>query len=95
MIGVVLIGFVLFAAASLALYRVNDRIVWDVCRRENRLYTSKWSLVLYWQWRTSVSGWYSDAKRAGLLVHKAAASVAVVLLTIGFVAAGIIANAPG
>lgn len=94
MIGLVLVGFVLFGAASLALYQINDRIVSDVCRRENRPYTPCWSLLPYWQWRTSVTGW-SDARLAGLLLPKALASAAVALLVIGFVMAGVVANAPG
>jgi len=95
MVGVAFLGFVMFGAASWALYRVNDWIVSDICRRENRPYTPNWSLVLYWQWRTTVSGWYSDAKRAGLLGPKLAASAAVVLVALGFVAAGVLAHGAG
>ena len=60
-----LVWFVLFGVASLAFYRVNDRIVWDVCRRERRPYPQAWTFSPYWQWRTIIGGWYTDAKRAG------------------------------
>jgi len=90
-----LVWFVLFAAASVAFYRVNDRIVWDVCRRERRPYPPAWTLSLYWQWRTIVGGWYADAKRAGLLWPKAAATAAMLIISIGSVVAGIVENLPG
>jgi len=90
-----LVWFVLFGAASLAFYRVNDRIVWDICRRERRPYPAGWTFSLAWQWRTIVGGWYRDAKRAGLLWPKAAATAAILLTAIGPVVVGILERAPG
>jgi hypothetical protein len=90
-----LVWFVLFAASSLAFYRVNDRIVWDICRRERRPYPQAWTFSLYWQWRTIVGGWYTDAKRAGLLIPKAAATAAILIASIGSVVMGIVDRVPG
>jgi hypothetical protein len=89
-----LVWFVLFAASSLAFYRVNDRIVWDICRRERRPYPQAWTFSLYWQWRTIVGGWYTDAKRAGLLIPKAAATAAILIASIGSVVMGIVDRVP-
>ena len=51
-----LVWFALFGAASVAFYGVNNRIVWDVCRRERRSYPPAWTLSPYWQWRTIAAG---------------------------------------
>ncbi|MCB8821552.1 hypothetical protein [Microvirga rosea] len=88
-----LVGLVLFGAASVAFYRINDRIVWDICRRENRPYRQDWTLSVYWQWR-SLKGWYADARRAGLLWPRALATAAVILTFVGSVLAGILASQP-
>jgi hypothetical protein len=85
-----LVWLVLFGAASVAFYRVNDRIVWDVCRRERRPYRPDWTRSIYWQWRTIAGGWYEDAKYAGLLWPKAAATAAILMASIGSVLAGIL-----
>ena len=90
-----LVWFVLFGAASVAFYRVNDRIVWDVCRRERRPYPPAWTLSPYWQWRTIAGGWYADARRAGLLLPKAAATAAILAARIGSVVTGIGNAMPG
>jgi hypothetical protein len=93
--GLGLVCFVLFGVASVAFYRINDRIVSDICRRERRPHPGVWTLSLYWQWRTSVTGWYSDAKRAGLLTPKMLASAAVVISFAGLVVAGVLAGGHG
>jgi len=90
-----LVWFVLFGAASVAFYRVNDRIVGDVCRRERRPYPSARPQSPYREWRTIASGWYSDAKRADLLWPKAAATAAILITSIGSVVAGILARQAG
>ncbi|MGO4571311.1 hypothetical protein [Microvirga sp. 2TAF3] len=90
-----LVCLALFGAASVVFYRINDRIVWDICRRENRPYPGLWSFSLYWQWRTVVAGWYPDARHAGLLLPKAMATAAVVGTFIGSIMAGILATQPG
>jgi len=95
MVSVGFVSFVLFGAASVAFYQVNDRIVLDICQREKRPYPNIWTLSLYWQWRTSVTGWYSDAKRAGLLLPKVLATAAILITSIGSVALRILMNQPG
>ena len=90
-----LVWFVLFGVASLAFYRVNDRIVWDVCRRERRPYPQAWTFSPYWQWRTIIGGWYTDAKRAGLLCPKAVATAAILVVSIGSVVTGIFERMSG
>jgi hypothetical protein len=90
-----LVWFVLFGVASLAFYRVNDRIGWDVCRRERRPYPPAWIFSLYWQWRTIIGGWYTDARHAGLLLPKTAATAAILIVSIGSVATGIFEGIPG
>ena len=90
-----LICLALFGATSVLFYRINDRIVWDICRRENRPYPGFWTLSLYWQWRTTIAGWYSDARRAGLLLPKAMATAAIVITFLGSVVAGVLASPPG
>jgi hypothetical protein len=89
-----LVWFVLFAGASVAFYQVNDRIVGDICRREKRPYPPGWTLSLYWQWRTVIGGWYADAKRAGLLWPKAAATAAIIITSIGSVIMGVFDRLP-
>ncbi|MBZ6078163.1 hypothetical protein [Microvirga puerhi] len=89
-----LLGLLLFGAASVAFYRVNDRIVWDICRRENRPYRQDWTLSLYWQWR-NLAGWYADARRAGLFLARALATAAIILTFLGSVVAGILATQAG
>ena len=79
----------------MAFYGVNDRIVWDVCRRERRSYPPSWTLSPYWQWRTIAGGWYADARRAGLLLPKAAATAAILITSIGSVVTGILDAMPG
>jgi hypothetical protein len=90
-----MVWVVLFGAASVAFYQVNDRIVGDICRREKRPYPLVWTLSPYWQWRTIVGGWYVDAKRAGLLWPKAAATAAILITSIGSVVAGVFERMPG
>ncbi|EIM25901.1 hypothetical protein [Microvirga lotononidis] len=85
-----LVWLVLFGTASVAFYRVNDRIVWDVCRRERRPYPPDWTRSVYWQWRTMAGSWYGDAKHAGLLWPKVAATAAILMAGICPVLTGIL-----
>jgi hypothetical protein len=58
---------------------IDNLIVRDVCRRENRKFSPLWLYNPYWQGRMFSLSWFEEARKTGLFVHRAAAFAAFII----------------